>query len=286
MPLVKGLILGAFIMLKCITIHAGQNSTHGPNFDCNKAKSQAEKLICQDAELSSLDVVLADLFHKAKNIKGENRGVLIARTKQAWLEREENCKTIVCLQRWYASRIVNMKVYIDMANSIESQATESSATEEGRAASRTSNLNSVQKEPTANTTPQYFNRRADLESAQKEATVIAKSRPADENILIAMYGKRFSDGSQLAVSLFGEKITNGSRYAKVCQAKNAYPLDAYTQNAGGRGPIPLAVGCWFGLNDSVVMELHLTESGEVSIQDIKKTAIQTGVNFKGWAVYK
>lgn len=286
MSLVKGLALGAFMMFACLAVHAEQDSTRGPSFDCNKAKSQAEKLICQDAELSSLDVVLADLFKKAKNIQGENRSILIARTKQAWRAREDNCKTIACLQEWYASRIVNMKVYIAMANSIENQATESPAIEEGKAASRTSDLDSARKEATANTSPRYFNRGMDLDSTQKEATVIAKSRPADENILIAMYGKRFSDGSQLAVSLFGGKITKGSRYAKVCQAKNAYPLDAYTQNPGGRGPIPLAFGCWFALNDSVVMEFHLTESGEVRMQDIKKTAIQTGVNFKGWAGYK
>ena len=126
----------------------------------------------------------------------------------------------------------------------------------------------------------------DLQKKSDNATANAKNHPVDKNILIAMYGKRFDDGSQLAVSFFSGKITKDSRYAKVCQANGAYPLDAWTQNPGGRYPIPLAVGCWFQLNDSVVIELHMKKSGEVRMHDVKKTSIQTGVNFKGWGDYQ
>lgn len=73
------------------------------SFDCFKAKSQAELLICSDAELAQLDIELATLYEKAKNLtndQDEFRRV----NKMEWLRREKTCSDRTCLFDWYSRR--------------------------------------------------------------------------------------------------------------------------------------------------------------------------------------
>ena len=74
-----------------------------PSFDCAKAKSLAENLICSDSQLSQLDSQLAITFKQAKEASG-NSEEFKENTKNAWLYRERNCENKECLINWYASR--------------------------------------------------------------------------------------------------------------------------------------------------------------------------------------
>ncbi|SAK53873.1 lipoprotein [Caballeronia fortuita] len=75
----------------------------GPSFDCAKAKSDAERLICSDADLASRDVELASLFIKAKAAVSDKSGFK-ERTRQHWNYRENVCHDRECLVRWYADQ--------------------------------------------------------------------------------------------------------------------------------------------------------------------------------------
>jgi uncharacterized protein len=41
---------------------------HGPSFDCNRAESSAEKLVCEDVELARLDRLVADRYAAALDV--------------------------------------------------------------------------------------------------------------------------------------------------------------------------------------------------------------------------
>lgn len=85
----------------------------GPSFDCARANSVTEHLICEDAELSAQDLRLFELYKHAKamtpqlaNFKQE--------TKAAYLWREANCTDKACLLDWYAARkVVYSRVIAD-----------------------------------------------------------------------------------------------------------------------------------------------------------------------------
>jgi len=74
-----------------------------PSFDCSKAKSPSEKLICSDSQLAKEDNELQALYNAAK-LKAKDPVAFKAMTTAAWKEREVNCLDRVCVLNWYASR--------------------------------------------------------------------------------------------------------------------------------------------------------------------------------------
>jgi hypothetical protein len=74
-----------------------------PTFDCAKARSAAERLICQDRQLSGLDVQLAKLYEMAKASATDGDEFKRA-TSAAWVDRERRCAEKQCLLDWYANR--------------------------------------------------------------------------------------------------------------------------------------------------------------------------------------
>ncbi|RKR36205.1 hypothetical protein [Paraburkholderia sp. BL17N1] len=74
-----------------------------PSFDCSKARSDAEHLICSDPELASDDVALASIFVMAKAAVVDQTGFK-ERVRRQWNYREQNCHDRECLLRWYADQ--------------------------------------------------------------------------------------------------------------------------------------------------------------------------------------
>ncbi|WMY10953.1 hypothetical protein [Paraburkholderia phenoliruptrix] len=71
-----------------------------PSFDCAKAKSDAERLICSDTDLAARDIELALLFAKAKAAVIDKEAFK-QRTRRQWNYREQMCHDRECLVRWY-----------------------------------------------------------------------------------------------------------------------------------------------------------------------------------------
>ena len=74
-----------------------------PSFDCTKARSVPEKMICSDAELSRLDHELARVYRRAGKLTSD-RAAFQRQTNLEWRIRETTCRDRECLLRWYANR--------------------------------------------------------------------------------------------------------------------------------------------------------------------------------------
>lgn len=76
---------------------------HAASFNCAKARSRAEILICADPELSSLDDELALLYAKAK-LLAPSPADFKAHSEREWKRRETTCFDAQCVRAWYAQR--------------------------------------------------------------------------------------------------------------------------------------------------------------------------------------
>lgn len=75
----------------------------GPSFDCSKARSDSEKLICADSDLSALDNELNQIYRKAKEAAFDKKQFRNDAVME-WKWRDKNCHEKSCLMRWYAKR--------------------------------------------------------------------------------------------------------------------------------------------------------------------------------------
>jgi len=73
------------------------------SFNCSRAGSVAEKLVCNDAELSALDDQLGKTYRLAKS-KAADRRTFTAQSDGFWRWREANCRSRDCLLDWYRQR--------------------------------------------------------------------------------------------------------------------------------------------------------------------------------------
>lgn len=83
------------------------SSAHAASFDCTKASSKAEKLICNTPSLSQADDQLYKDYLKAKQSTG-NSPEFKHLTKQNWQKREQ-CSTAACLASWYTDSSMKYK---------------------------------------------------------------------------------------------------------------------------------------------------------------------------------
>ncbi|WP_156184291.1 lysozyme inhibitor LprI family protein [Cellvibrio sp. pealriver] len=91
------------------------------SFDCAKASSKTEKLICADAELSSLDEKLAQTYKLARENSTDKE--TLKRQQIEWIKGNiKNCTEVACLKSHYKRRISELEQQIsEMETSGESQ---------------------------------------------------------------------------------------------------------------------------------------------------------------------
>ncbi|MEJ8834966.1 lysozyme inhibitor LprI family protein [Ramlibacter sp. AN1133] len=82
---------------------APQARRSNPSFDCARAHSATERLICADEDLARQDRELGRLHQRAREAAADPRA--FQRESDAkWQQREDTCRDRECLQRWYAQR--------------------------------------------------------------------------------------------------------------------------------------------------------------------------------------
>ncbi len=91
-------------------------SLYGASFDCTRAKSVGEKLICEDSELSQKDEELNFLYNQAKSVMGREPEFR-QNNIDAWRWREANCFDRSCLFQWYSSRKTYFQNVVRQADS-------------------------------------------------------------------------------------------------------------------------------------------------------------------------
>ena len=84
----------------------------GPSFDCRRARSHTEKMICSDNELARLDRELGRAYGRAKNVAADP-AAFSRQTEAEWRLRETMCQDRGCLLRWYAYRRLQLVSVIE-----------------------------------------------------------------------------------------------------------------------------------------------------------------------------
>lgn len=73
------------------------------SFDCAKATTKIEKLICADVELSRLDEELAAAYKAA--LQDEKRVEPLRQAQKQWIKKRNGCVDADCVKRIYAKRL-------------------------------------------------------------------------------------------------------------------------------------------------------------------------------------
>lgn len=79
------------------------SSVHAASFDCAKAQTKVEKLICADAELSKLDESLSASYSAA--LQDQSQAKTARREQKLWLKERNACEDKDCLMEFYWVRI-------------------------------------------------------------------------------------------------------------------------------------------------------------------------------------
>ncbi len=86
----------------------------GPSFDCAKARSTPERLICEDSELARLDRELGRLYAQARSVAPDMAAFNREREVE-WRYREQECGDRICLVMWYAHRREQLQATVNRA---------------------------------------------------------------------------------------------------------------------------------------------------------------------------
>jgi len=76
------------------------------SFDCEKATTKVEKMICADPELSKLDEDLSVVYSKA--LKESSDPTILKLQQRGWLKERNQCNDLSCLGGSYKSRLVEL----------------------------------------------------------------------------------------------------------------------------------------------------------------------------------
>jgi uncharacterized protein len=112
---IQNFILGIYFLLTVAgTIHAA-------SFDCGKAASEVEKIICSNDELSKLDESLNKAYLRALERTDMRKQTIESQSR--WLKNERNaCQNVECLKKAYEIRIKELSLLPQ--KTAKSQATE------------------------------------------------------------------------------------------------------------------------------------------------------------------
>jgi uncharacterized protein len=123
------------------TASAPSATANSPSFDCRKATTTVEKLICNNSELSKLDVSLAETYKEAVS-----KAPSIRDDQRAWNAEKNKCTDADCLKATYEDRISELTNFIvrhDRTALNQGQTSASASNQDnGRTASRSNQNNS------------------------------------------------------------------------------------------------------------------------------------------------
>ena len=80
-----------------------------PSYDCKKAATKIEKMICADAELSKLDQELAVVYKTA--MQDTQQSSLILKTQKQWFKQRNRCVDAACVKQAYLKRLQKLKSF-------------------------------------------------------------------------------------------------------------------------------------------------------------------------------
>lgn len=75
----------------------------GTSFDCEKATTKVEKLICADSELSRLDEEMSAVYKTT--LQDEKHADSVRKAQKQWLKERNVCSDAACVKRAYETRL-------------------------------------------------------------------------------------------------------------------------------------------------------------------------------------
>src|SRR5437773_519140 len=86
------------------------------SFDCTKASTEIENLVCNDKNLSRLDHILFRTYRDA--MRFQKTEAPLRRSQRQWLQKErDSCQDQSCLGRAYEKRIQQLRGFIPKVDS-------------------------------------------------------------------------------------------------------------------------------------------------------------------------
>jgi len=92
-------LLGAVLLLAA-------NTACAASFDCAKASTKVEKMICADPELSKLDEDLSATYSKA--LKESSDAATLKQQQREWMKGRNGCADAQCVKRSYEQRLSSL----------------------------------------------------------------------------------------------------------------------------------------------------------------------------------
>lgn len=74
------------------------------SFDCEKAHTKVERIICDNPEISKLDDELAERYKSA--LKDKSRTASIRKSQKQWIKDRNGCADVGCIKRAYEERLL------------------------------------------------------------------------------------------------------------------------------------------------------------------------------------
>lgn len=95
-------------------------SAHAASFDCAKASTKVERMICKDKDLSHLDDTLSRAYTHALGQSTDTRN--LRREQHHWLSKVRNsCKDATCIRDAYSKRIAELESHSSPSNTADSK---------------------------------------------------------------------------------------------------------------------------------------------------------------------
>jgi uncharacterized protein len=99
--------LSSFALKFCMLILTFMTSSYAASFDCAKAGTKVEKLICSTPSLSKLDSDLADIYKDALRKEPATR-----QEQVSWIKDRNKCADAACLETSYKERMDELTNFI------------------------------------------------------------------------------------------------------------------------------------------------------------------------------
>ena len=100
-----------FVATCLATIFSGR--IYAASFDCNRASTPTEHMICGSRELSTLDDEMMDFYKRARaSLSSDQEKTALLQSQRNWVrQRNAQCHDIQCLMTTYQNRVEDLELY-------------------------------------------------------------------------------------------------------------------------------------------------------------------------------
>jgi len=103
---------------------------HAASFDCAKASTKVEHLICDNPEISKLDEELNTVYIAA--LQNKTKANMVKQAQKQWLKVRNTCTDAECVMRAYETRVMSLKLVISASEASPNDASNTGRTRDAK----------------------------------------------------------------------------------------------------------------------------------------------------------